>query len=140
MDDMTLWRAFRRVRIKEHRRFHEGGAPHGGRGYLLVLDCLQGGEGKTQRELADLVEIRAQSLSEILAGMEEKGLIVRETDAEDRRAVRVFITDEGRRFRAERWEQIRLRAEELFRPLCEEEKQTLYQILEKLHAAQREEE
>ena len=140
MDDMQLWREFRRFRINEHRNPPPTGRSRGGRGYVLVLECLTEGEGKTQREIADQVEIRAQSLSEALAGMEEKGLIERVVDPKDRRAVRVFITPKGVEFRTERLAEIRRRAEELFRPLSSEEKQTLFDILKKLRAARREEE
>jgi len=139
MDDVTLWREFRRFRICEHRGPREG-TPRGGKGYFLVLECLTEGEGKTQREIAEAVEIRAQSLSEALTGMEEHGLIERVPDPKDRRAVRVFITPAGVRFRAERVQGIRRRAEEIFGPLSEEEKQTLYDILRKLNASHREEE
>jgi len=138
MDDITLWREFRRFRINDHRGPRRDGPTRGGRGYFLVLECLKEGEGKTQREIADLVEIRAQTLSEALGGMEELELIQRIADPKDRRAVRVFITPKGVQFREERLTEIRRRAEEIFRPLSEEEKQTLYGILRKLHTARRE--
>lgn len=140
MDDVKLWKEFRRFRINEHRGPREGGRPRGGRGYFLVLECLREGEGKTQREIADLVEIRAQSLSEALAGMEEKGLIERIVDPNDRRAVRVFITPKGMEFREERLAEIRGRAAEMFQALSDEEKQTLYGILRKMHTVQIKEE
>ena len=138
MDDITLWREFRRFRINDHRGPRREGSVRSGRGYFLVLECLKEGEGKTQREIADLVEIRAQTLSEALGGMEELELIQRIADPKDRRAVRVFITPKGMQFREERLTEIRRRAEEIFRPLSEEEKQTLYGILRKLHTAKRE--
>lgn len=140
MDDLQLWREFRRFRINDHRGCGHGGERRGGRGYFLVLECLTEGEGKTQREIADAVEIRAQSLSEALTGMEEQGLIERIADARDRRAVRVFITPKGLDFRAEREKELRARAEDAFRSLTEEEKATLFRILRKMHAARRSEE
>ncbi|MBO5221785.1 MAG: MarR family transcriptional regulator [Clostridia bacterium] len=140
MDDITLWKEFRRFRINEHRGPAKGTPPQWGRGYYLVLECLNEGEGKTQREIAEHAEIRAQTLSEALVGMEERGLIERVADPKDRRAVRVYITPKGIRFREEREIAMRRKAEELFRPLSEEEKQTLFDILRKLTTAQREEE
>ena len=138
MDDLLLWRQFRRFRIHDHRanKAATDNVPHKppcGRGYFLILECLKKHDGMTQRELADGVEIRAQTLSEALCGMEEKGLIRREDDPSDRRAIRVFLTEEGETYRIERERELRRRAEELFRPLSEEEKQTLYEILQKLH-------
>ncbi len=138
MDDLLLWREFRRFHIHDHRASKEDScnapkkSPHG-RGYFLILECLKKNDGMTQRELADGVEIRAQTLSEALCGMEEKGLIRREDDPEDRRAIRVFLTQEGEKYRDEREKELRRRAEERFRPLSEKEKETLYQILQKLH-------
>lgn len=147
MDDVTLWKEFRRLRIYDHRSSppppfagETAKKPPCRRGYFLVLECLAPGKGKTQKEIAEAVGIRAQSLSEALAGMEEKGLIQRVSDAEDRRAIRVLITEAGLRFRDERKREIKLRAEELFRPLSEEEKQTMYDMLRKLRRDAREEE
>ena len=138
MDDLLLWREFRRFYIHDHRGSKHAPCnvpkkPTHGRGYFLILECLKKNDGMLQRKLADSVEIRAQTLSEALCGMEEKGLIRREDDPEDRRAIRVFLTEEGEKYCVEREKDLRRRAEERFRPLSEKEKETLYQILQKLH-------
>jgi DNA-binding MarR family transcriptional regulator len=48
--------------------------------------------------LADLESVRVPSMTELVARMERLGLVCRESDPDDRRAVLVHVTDEGRRF------------------------------------------
>jgi MarR family transcriptional regulator for hemolysin len=50
----------------------------------------------TQRELADRIELREATLSHHLNAMEQSGLVLRTRGAENRRVVRVDITDDGR--------------------------------------------
>lgn len=50
----------------------------------------------TQRELADRVELREATLSHHLNAMEEGGLVTRTRGTENRRIVRVKITEDGR--------------------------------------------
>ncbi len=126
MDNLTLFMAFRRFQINEKRRFG------GGRGGFLILSRLTEEDGLTQRQLADRVGIRAQSLSEALTGMEEKGHICRCPDDCDRRVIRVYLTEEGRRFFREHQGRLVRRAEEMFGMLTPEEKQTLYDLLQKI--------
>ncbi len=126
MDNLTLFLAFRRFQINERRRFG------GGRGGFLILSRLMEEDGLTQRQLADSVGIRAQSLSEALLGMEGKGHIFRRPDETDRRVIRVYITEEGKAFFGEHQERLSKRAEEMFGVLRGEEKQTLYDLLQKI--------
>src|SRR5215207_4955261 len=49
----------------------------------------------TQRELADRVELREATLSHHLNAMEDAGLVTRTRGAENRRVVRVQLTDDG---------------------------------------------
>ena len=50
-----------------------------------------------QRELASRFELKAGSLSEVLAKAEEAGLIERTRDPQDRRQLIVSLTEEGSR-------------------------------------------
>lgn len=59
-----------------------------------VLNHLFRNDGVTQSELADLLEVRKATLGRLLDRMEQKGWVRRENHAGDRRAKRVFLTDE----------------------------------------------
>ena len=54
-------------------------------------------EGDTQAELAELMHIEQPSLVGLLDGLEKKGLVVRCTTDDDRRAKRIFLTPAARR-------------------------------------------
>ncbi len=105
------------------------------RGYghiLSTLLSLDGGRGVSQNTLADSVGIRAQSLSEALASLEESGYVERRAGDADRRKLLVFITEAGvarsHELAAERAE----RAHKVFGHLSEAEKETLFDILTRL--------
>jgi DNA-binding MarR family transcriptional regulator len=59
-----------------------------------VLNHLFRNDGATQSELADILEVKKATLGRLLDRMEQKGWIRREGDAGDRRAKRVFLTEE----------------------------------------------
>ena len=65
-------------------------------GARLILSFLAIGDGTTQLELVRATHLRAPSVSAIVRKMEDEGLIHRESDPTDKRAVRVYLTDEGR--------------------------------------------
>ncbi|KRL57896.1 hypothetical protein FC70_GL000369 [Paucilactobacillus oligofermentans DSM 15707 = LMG 22743] len=52
----------------------------------------------SQKELADVVHIRAASVTDLLEKMEHEGLVIRTKDEKDRRITRVSISDKGRQF------------------------------------------
>ena len=59
-----------------------------------VLNHLFRNDGVTQSELADILEVKKATLGRLLDRMEQKGWVRREGHAGDRRAKRVFLTDE----------------------------------------------
>ncbi|GAB4347615.1 MAG: MarR family transcriptional regulator [Oricola sp.] len=61
-----------------------------------VLACLNDRDGAMITRLARFALIEQSRLTKIIIQMEERGLIVRQGDPEDRRRVRVHLTDEGR--------------------------------------------
>jgi MarR family transcriptional regulator, organic hydroperoxide resistance regulator len=54
-------------------------------------------DGTPATKIAPLMGMESRSLSRMLKSMEEKGLIYKKQDAADRRSVRIFLTDEGKR-------------------------------------------
>ncbi|MBM3353990.1 MAG: MarR family transcriptional regulator [Betaproteobacteria bacterium] len=59
-----------------------------------VLTHLYRGNGVTQSELAETLEIEPPSLGRLLDRLEAKGWVRREHDAKDRRVWRVHLTEE----------------------------------------------
>jgi DNA-binding MarR family transcriptional regulator len=59
-----------------------------------VLNHLYRNDGVTQTELADLLEVEKPTLGRLLDRLEAKGWVRRADDASDRRAWRLYLTDE----------------------------------------------
>lgn len=56
-------------------------------------------EGIPVTRIAGLLGVKSTSLSRMLQGMEQQGLIYRKADSQDKRSVRVFLTEEGQKKR-----------------------------------------
>ena len=67
----------------------------------LILTHLIGEEWPAQHQLARAMHIEGPTLTRHLDGLEEAGLVVRKREPDDRRAVRVELTDAGRAKHAE---------------------------------------
>lgn len=65
------------------------------RGQGRVLSILKMKPQISQKELSYLLDMRQQSLSELLQKLEKSGLITRAADSEDKRAVLISLTPEG---------------------------------------------
>jgi DNA-binding MarR family transcriptional regulator len=63
---------------------------------FVLLTALAGGDELTQKELARRTASDANTMSEMLGRLEQRGLIARERDADDGRARRVSLTAGGR--------------------------------------------
>lgn len=61
-----------------------------------LLFILNKNDGKSQRELADMMHVKASTMNVMIKRMEKGGLIERKSDLEDGRISRVYITDLGR--------------------------------------------
>jgi len=103
-----------------------------GRGRERLLTYIKKNPGISQGELAKLVEIRPQSLSEIVNKLVVDGYVEKKTNENDRRITQLFLTpagnnraDEFRCFRAEL-------ASKALSSLSEEEQKQLITLLEKV--------
>ena len=94
---------------------------HHGRGRILKVLLEKG--TMTQSELQNIIDIRSGSLSEILSKMEDKQLIIREKDENDKRSKEVILLKE---------EEHKNKSKELFKAINEEEQKQLEVILSKL--------
>lgn len=120
---------------KCHGHGHGHGRGHGKRhGQARVLTMISLQEGINQKDLAFLMGIRPQTLGEMLAKLEERGLVERKKSEADGRAIEVTLTDEGRSRAAEIAERRKVAAADMFAALSDEEKDQLASILDKLGA------
>jgi len=97
-----------------------------------ILHILSKAERMTQRELTEQLGIRPGSASEIIKKLETAGLIVRQSNSEDRRTVDIALTDAGKAQVEENDSQFGHTNHALFESLSDEEKQQLLALLEKL--------
>ena len=75
------------------RKFGPSGDSHRGQGRVLAILNLQ--PEITQKELSYLLDMRNQSLGELLGKLEKSGAITREPSQEDRRGMNIKLTAAG---------------------------------------------
>jgi DNA-binding MarR family transcriptional regulator len=92
-------------------------------------------EGLTQRQIAEIIGVTAQSMGETLAELEREDMVVRSRSQKDRRKIVVGITDLGyENAKLDLLEREQL-AKETFAALTPREKVTLLRIVMKLNAS-----
>ncbi len=114
----------RRMRHERHRRF-------GSTQDRIVRILNENGGTMGQKALQLLLGVQPGSISEILSKMEEKGLIIRDKDDDDRRASLIRLNTEVKDEE---------KAVSLFDVLSDEEKESLKAILNKVLTENRKEE
>lgn len=70
-------------------------------GEARVLECLASADGQLARDIARSCALDKSAMTPVLRGMEERGLVTRETLPEDGRASRVLLTERGRELAAQ---------------------------------------
>lgn len=63
----------------------------------FVLLNIQSEEGTPATKIAPLLGLESRSLTRMLKTMEEKGFIYKQADPHDKRSVRIFLTDLGKK-------------------------------------------
>jgi DNA-binding MarR family transcriptional regulator len=101
-------------------------------GRVRLMNMLKGAGEMSQRDIAERLEIRPQSLSELLVKMETEGFITRRQDENDKRISMVSLTSKGEEQLTIMQKANKEHAEMLFSPLSDREKDELAVILKKL--------
>lgn len=83
-----------RIERSMHRHPVHCGKKFHGRGRLLSL--LSENEGITSHELAELLDVRPSSLSEMMSKLTEEELIVRTADENDKRVSHISLSNKGK--------------------------------------------
>lgn len=126
-----LSRLFMVYRLHNWRAHGPMGDPHRGQGRILALLKLQ--PEVSQKDLSYLLEMRPQSLGELLSKLETAGYITRSQSTDDKRVQMIKLTEKG----AEVADQ-RVKMDDLFAVLSEEEQAQFGQYLERLIVAMEE--
>ncbi|MGV8952850.1 MAG: MarR family winged helix-turn-helix transcriptional regulator [Cypionkella sp.] len=98
---------------------------------LAVLSVV---EGPLIRELAVLTVVEQSTLSRALDQLDADGLVRRESDSTDSRAVRVFLTDLGRTSFETLWPHMAAAQARMFRGMPQEERRAFVATLQKMLA------
>jgi len=92
----------------------------------------RGDEPPRMTELAERLGIVPRSLTTVVDALEEAGLVRREIDPRNRRAILLRLTDQGAAVRDGLREARRRAAEDLFAPLSADDRKTLAGLLTRL--------
>ena len=60
-----------------------------------LLECVAANSNVSSRELCEMLDVRPSSLSEMLARAEGEGWVTRTVDEDDRRILRIALSDKG---------------------------------------------
>ena len=103
-------------------------------GQPKVLYILQAVEGCVQKELARICKIRPSSMTVLLEKTEQNGYIYKETAkvSGGKRAFCIYLTEEGRSLAAKITDLVECLEEKSFQGFSEEEKQTLFCLLDRV--------
>lgn len=101
------------------------------RGQVRLLNIIAQNDGLNQKELTEILDIRAATLSELLDKLERSSLINRIKDEVDKRKMRVFLTPNGLEF-VKKFQNQNDFSEEIFKNLSNEEKYSFYNTIKKL--------
>lgn len=84
-----------RYQLQNYREFGPLADPHRGQGRVLAL--LKLNPEISQKDLSNILNIRSQSLGELLFKLERNGYITRTPSELDRRVIMIKLTDAGRK-------------------------------------------
>lgn len=132
----ALSRLGRQIHRMEHRTAHRGlrgrFRMHRGQTHLLLLISLK--NGASQRDLAEQMDVRPSSMTEMLLRMEADGLITRKQDESDQRIMRIFLTKAGEEAARQSSGAALDLAASLFECLTAEEQDQMLALTEKLNS------
>lgn len=97
-----------------------------------ILDALYRGGAYCQKELGEKIFKSSGNITLVVDNLEKRGLVRRERKGDDRRYIRIHLTDEGRRVISEVLPKVANFIQEELKVLSEEEQQLLRGMCKKL--------
>lgn len=128
-----LLAAFMRLQ-KSLFRFHCCGVTHTMMGALVHIRDLDGGGGVPMAAIAQRMRVSKPAVTRTVQQLVEQGLVVRREDELDRRAVKLRLTDNGRKRMEEVHAEAGRAAGRLYHELGENDARELTRILNRLSA------
>jgi DNA-binding MarR family transcriptional regulator len=98
----------------------------------FVLININSKEGTPATKIAPKIGLETRSLTRMLKTMEEKGLIFKSPDLVDKRSVRIFLTEEGKRKKEISILTIKQFNEKVRQIVTEEELSVFFKVFEKI--------
>ena len=95
----------------------------------LLMRELARQDGKSQLDLVCATHLKAPTVSVVLQKMEGEGLVRREADRDDRRTVRVFLTERGKEHNRQVHRRLKELDEQLMKDFSKEESDLLLSFL-----------
>ncbi|HSM09073.1 MAG TPA: MarR family transcriptional regulator [Gemmatimonadota bacterium] len=133
-DDAPAWliqRASRTLRVLFLRMMEErsgGVTPE----MWLVLSRLYARDGQYQTQIADSTFRDRPNTSRILAGLEERGYVRKQRDPDDRRRMRIHLTERGEAFVRDMAPQAARTRDGLYEGLSDDELRMLRRVLRRI--------
>ncbi|MBM6614580.1 MarR family transcriptional regulator [Desemzia sp. RIT804] len=119
-------------RVLRRRSYDDTPQKKGRHGQFRILRHLLNTPGMTASELAELLDIRAASVSEVTKRLEADGLIEKRQIESDKRKQGLHLTETGHQ-RIEDSRQVRKKEKEIIETILnEEERETFINLCEKL--------
>lgn len=133
-DDAPAWliqRASRTLRVLFLRMMegHPGGVTPE---MWLVLSRLYARDGQYQTQIADSTFRDRPNTSRILAGLEERGYVRKQRDPDDRRRIRIHLTERGEAFVRDLAPLAARTRDGLYEGLSDDELRTLRRVLRRI--------
>ncbi len=100
--------------------------------FPLLFKLIKKGDGKKQKEICEGLHISKSTTSKIINSLVDKGYLRKETDPEDRRAVRIYLTHKKEEVEDLIKEIDRKAEDRMLEGFQEEEKEALRNYLERI--------
>jgi DNA-binding MarR family transcriptional regulator len=98
----------------------------------FVLINIHSKDGTPATKIAPLIGLETRSLTRMLKTMEEKGLIYKKADPQDKRSVRIFLTEEGKEKKERSVNTIMEFNEQIREIVSQKELDTFFSVFEKI--------
>lgn len=99
---------------------------------VILLDEHGSKTGMKVSELSTRMRVTSPFVTQLLTSAEEKGLVMRQIDPNDRRMIRVFLTEKGKQAAEEYKNELRRWFSDLAQYLGEEDSRQLIRLMHKL--------
>lgn len=126
----TLMIAFKRRMNERFRRSDENDLHSMLR--MAAMFYIGSQQAPTMKDIAGHLMVRPSSVTTLIKSLEAKGFVAREADQEDRRTIRIRLTEKGKKRLAEKMRMMQKHLGEVVGVLSEKEKDTFITLLEKI--------